>query len=315
LKELAARLHRAIAIEKPDAILSFGCEPIAYLEPGLPAYVICDATFKQISNVYPHFQNLCERSKATGEAAQVRAFTRVAGIMPSSNWAKQSASTDYGVPESKLRVIPFGANLTSPPSAEEVCHAIEARVLSSEQTFLFVGVEWERKGGDAAVALVQLLIERGVDAKLHIVGCMPPPAVMAKAFVVHHGFLSKANEAQAATLRNLLLSATFFLMPSKADCSPIVFCESSAFGVPSISRAVGGIPEVVTSGSTGFLLADDLSEEQLLGMLLETASDPECYRRMALAARADFENRLNWDAYATQLCDFIHSASAVSDPR
>jgi glycosyltransferase involved in cell wall biosynthesis len=308
LKDFAQRLHKLINSERPDAIVSMACEPIAYLQSGLPTYLIHDSTFRQVSAIYPQFQNLCKRSRRTGESAQIRGFARATATLASSQWAKESACRDYGLPSSKVEVVPFGANLLNPPRAEDIASAIERRSRSNEVTFLFVGVDWERKGGDTATSLVESLVNRGLNVKLHIVGCSPPASTSLKPFVVYHGFLAKDDEKQAAELRTLFEAANFFIMPSKADCSPIVFCEASAFGVPSISRAVGGIPEVIKSEVTGFLLSDGLLEETIVDRIFTMCNRPEQYQEMALRARSDFEARLNWDAYARRLEEIVRAA-------
>jgi glycosyltransferase involved in cell wall biosynthesis len=309
LKEFANRLQAAIDCEKPDAILSFSCEPIAYLKPGVPAFLIHDATFRLLSESYPHFQDLSKRSRKTGELAQVRGFERATAALASSEWARESACRDYNVPSSKVIVIPMGANLVDPPSKEEVAACIEERLSSRPIHFLFVGVEWGRKGGDSATAIVESLVRRGIDAKLHIVGCQPPPAVMAKPFVVAYGFLSKNNLSHAAKLRKLFQMARFFIVPSTAECFGCVFCEAEAFGIPCISRHTGGVSEVVKDGETGLLLSREISEEALAEEVFSLIENPPKYREMALRARADYEDRLNWDAYARRLHEIVVAES------
>jgi glycosyltransferase involved in cell wall biosynthesis len=306
LKEFARRLDSMIAREKPNAILSISCEPIAYLRPGLPAYLIHDATFRLLSESYSYFQHLSKRSKKTGDDVQKRGFARATTAFPSSEWARQSACEDYGVLPSRVKVLPMGANLIDPPSMGEVAEAIETRLRSKEVQFLFAGVEWLRKGGDSAVSIVQGLVERGVSAKLHIVGCTPPAAVLEKPFVRAHGFLSKNDSAQAAKLRNLFKTANFFILPSIAECFGCVFCEANAFGVPCISRATGGIPEIIKPGQTGFLISVETSEEQICDLVFNLNSNPQNYREMAQRARSEYEDRLNWDTYTRRLEEIIN---------
>jgi glycosyltransferase involved in cell wall biosynthesis len=313
LKEFARRLRDRIKREKPDAVLSMNCEPIAYLKTELPIFLIHDATFRLLLEGYPHFKALCKRSQHTGETAQILGFARATAILAASEWARQSASRDYGVPAAKMNVIPLGANLLDPPGAEEILAAIGERPRSKEVNFLFVGVEWERKGGDSAVAIVEELVRRGVAARLHLVGCVPRAGVTEKPFVTVHGFLSKNNPAQAIKLRELFITASYFIMPSVADCSPCVLAEASAFGVPSVSRKVGGIPEIVKSEKTGLLISDALPESRVVDLLVELFESPPRYREMAQAARADFEARLNWDAYTARLEEIIRSAPPLPE--
>ncbi len=60
--------------------------------------------------------------------------------------------------------------------------------------------------------------------------------------------------------------------------------ESFAFGVPVIASAVGGIPEIVTTGKTG-LLVPARDAKALAGAMLTYASNPRLRRRHGEAAR------------------------------
>jgi glycosyltransferase involved in cell wall biosynthesis len=70
--------------------------------------------------------------------------------------------------------------------------------------------------------------------------------------------------------RALLESAAVFAMPSYDAALPISLLEAMAAGVPVVASAVGGIPEVVVDGVSGFLVApgDSASLARLLRRLL-----------------------------------------------
>jgi glycosyltransferase involved in cell wall biosynthesis len=84
--------------------------------------------------------------------------------------------------------------------------------------------------------------------------------------------------------RALLESAAVFAMPSYDAALPISLLEAMAAGVPVVASAVGGIPEVVVDGVSGFLVAPGdrtALERQLRRLLLE----PALGARIAAAAR------------------------------
>ena len=70
--------------------------------------------------------------------------------------------------------------------------------------------------------------------------------------------------------RALLESAAVFALPSYDEAMPISLIEAMSAGVPVIATPVGGIPEAVVDGVSGYLVApgDTATLERLLRMLL-----------------------------------------------
>jgi glycosyltransferase involved in cell wall biosynthesis len=69
-------------------------------------------------------------------------------------------------------------------------------------------------------------------------------------------------------------AADLFIFPTRADNLPLVLQESMACGTPLVSFKVGGIPELVRPGQTGYLAEPDSVEDFCNGItqLLEDAS-------------------------------------------
>ena len=306
----ARKVESAIKKEKPDAVLAIHFHPVSELRTDVPVYLSHDATFRQLINTYSDYTNLTSHTLAAGERFQSQALERVNVALYSSEWAARSARDHYGAPESKVRVIPYGANLDEPPTREEAERLLEKKLKDPTIHFLFVGVDWKRKGGAVAVEMVRQLTARGIHAILDIVGCAPPDDVKSLPFIVCHGFLSKKKPEEAEKLRSLLAHSRFFLMPSEMDCSPCAFCEANAYGIPVISRNVGGIAEIVRRDISGFLLRKGEVEEGVVESVLKLCSDTDSYRKMARQARHEFETRLNWDAHAVQVEKVIRGHSS-----
>ncbi len=92
----------------------------------------------------------------------------------------------------------------------------------------------------------------------------------------------------------LLRGCAAFLLPSESESFGLAALEALASGVPVIGSAVGGVPEVVRDGETGFLLpADDLSG--MADRARSLCDDGALRRRMGAAARADTEARFRID--------------------
>ncbi|HEY6398997.1 MAG TPA: glycosyltransferase family 4 protein, partial [Solirubrobacteraceae bacterium] len=81
------------------------------------------------------------------------------------------------------------------------------------------------------------------------------------------------------------------LQPSRADAFPTSIIEAMAASVPVIATAVGGIPEMISDGRTGVLLAPPPQVDALATALAELLADPERRRRLAQAARQVYLDR------------------------
>lgn len=85
-------------------------------------------------------------------------------------------------------------------------------------------------------------------------------------------------------IRSRLQQADIFAIGSKREASPNVVIEAMASGKPVVATAVGGIPELVQDGETGFLVehGDSAGFGNALAKLL---ADPDLRRTMSEKAR------------------------------
>ncbi len=92
----------------------------------------------------------------------------------------------------------------------------------------------------------------------------------------------------------LLRAADVLLLPSETESFGLVALEAMASGVPVVASDVGGLPEVVVHGSTGFL-APVGDVDAMAAYCIELLQDQTTTRRFARAARkkaAEFDYRL-----------------------
>ena len=90
--------------------------------------------------------------------------------------------------------------------------------------------------------------------------------------------------------RALLEHAAVFALPSYEAALPVSLAEAMSAGVPVVAAPVGGIPEVVADGASGFLVApgDKVGLERALRRVLV---DKNLAARMAAAARETARHR------------------------
>lgn len=303
-----------------DAVVSPGTLPVAFLESAAPLAIWTDATFHLLRTTYPDYAGYSRASVTEGDRVERAALNRASLICYASEWAADDAVSYYGIARRKIRVIPFGANCDAPFASEIEAASAIARRDWSVTRLVFIGVDWQRKGGDMAVAVVRRLNETGTKSVLSVVGCRPPLEVEGLPFVECVGFLSKKNALDRDRLNAILLQSHVLLLPTLAECFGLVFAEASAYALPSVSRAVGGVPSAVRHGQTGLLLSVDAGADAYCEALQPLLRDRGHYAAMCAEAFRDYSTRLNWQVagarFMTELRDTLaNQAATASDAR
>ena len=242
---------RKIARLNPDLVFGVAASHmIAGLKTAAPLVHFSDATFQAVVGYYGEFSGLSPRTVRQGNRMEHAALHRADAVLLASDWAAASAITDYGLAPDRITVAPLGANIEAWPTFDP------DRRPDGVCRLLFVGIDWERKGGDVAYAVLRGLLDRGVEAELHVAGCDPPIPEDAPG-VRRHGFLRKSDPVEFERLQQLYQSATFFLLPTRAEAYGLVFAEASAFGLPILATRTGGVPSVVEAEVSGLLFDVD----------------------------------------------------------
>ena len=300
LRRVSEQVDEKIRAQKPDVIFAPSTVPITYLDTNKPIVVSPDAVFGSMLGYYFHSPAPYYRDE--GYRQEEAALRNAAFAVFPSDWAAVGAMDQHGAAPDKVKVIPFGANITDPPSDEGVAEAILNRP-RHRCRILFMGRDWHRKGGDIVLDVVRRLRAGGLPVDLTIVGAVPPEPCDDSVEVIPN--LDKGNPAENHRFRELLMTSHFVFVPSRAEAYGLIFCEACAFGVPAITSAEGGITTIVKHGETGFCLPRGSSAEDFCAVVEDTFRNVERYREIAEAARRDYLQRLNWDAYGEALLRLI----------
>lgn len=212
---------------RPDVILSQGVLPIAYLETRTPIVNWTDAVWSSVADYSARYASLKPEFRRAAHEIEGLALQRCDLLALQSDYAAPPAVRDYGFPEERIRVVPFGANADSGWNREDALKAVDGK-LWSRCNLLFVGVEWERKGASFAIQVAQALASSGTSTRLWIVGCRPPRGAIMPTEVEIVGFLRRSDPDQAARLRELFESAHFFILPTRAESGGNAFVEASS---------------------------------------------------------------------------------------
>ncbi len=308
LRKAARRIVEHFDSSDCDAIFcpGTGVPVYGYLPATVPVFTYLDATKFSWIETYLGINSLTGRSRQQVDQLDQAGLTHNTTTIFSSDWARDEAIRVYDAEPAHLAVVPFGANLASPPRRADVAQWIQERV-NRPLRLLFLGKEWDRKGGEEALALTREIRARGLFATLEIVGCTPELGEDDRAISRIHGFVDPSTVKGRTLFQRLLQESHFLLFLSKAEAYGIALCEAAAFGLPAYASALGGIPTIVRHEKTGWLAHRPFSAQAAATTLVSAWREPGRYQEMAWAAREDFEARLNWTSAGAGLLACVES--------
>ena len=238
-------------------------------------------------------------------AEQKRALDQADGVLALSTYAADAISHDFGYPRGKITPVGAGPSWTLPPFEFSAERYAAARIL-------FVGRDWQRKGGDLLYKAFQNVKKEIPHATLVIVG--PPESPCSGPGIKFVGPIAKSSPAGLQRLQRLFLSASVFCMPSRCEPWGLVYVEAAQAGMPIIGFDDWAMPDIVVDGSTGRLTArrdaDGLAE-----VLVEALSDSARMVDMGRAARQRVLDVLDWPHVVDRLLSrLMPSALAGREP-
>jgi glycosyltransferase involved in cell wall biosynthesis len=153
----------------------------------------------------------------------------------------------------------------------------------------------EDKGlGWIAAAVEQGLLERSPNLKILLVGDGPYEAVLRARLDRWIGEKRVILAGKRSDVPQLLCGSDIFIFPTLHENLSNALLESMDAGLPVVATRVGGNPEVVVDGETGFLIPPS-DAEAIAGGLSRLAEDAALRRMMGDAGRARIESHFRLD--------------------
>ena len=262
----------------------------------LPLIHVTDATPAFLRDVYGY------DVPAAADRAEVAAATAAATVVYSSRRMARRALQDLGTVVRDARSLPFGVNLDTLPQQCPEKKSLETLEL------LFIGADWDRKGGDLAVAALDALNASGRAARLTVVGRVPD-RIRAHRDVCVEGFLDKNRPRDLARLTALYERAHVFVLPTKADCTPMVLAEAMAHGTPVLAHDVGGISELVGPGGAGRVLPQAARAGEWAEAIAAMTADATAFAMVSDAAFERAGTRLSWRNWADGIAEIARDVA------
>jgi glycosyltransferase involved in cell wall biosynthesis len=205
-----------------------------------------------------------------------------------SGFAAESIIDDYGVKAERVESVQSGCNIDLPE--------IMPRRDRPLRTILFLGIEWERKGGAVLLEAMKEVWREFPDAVLEVVGC--GSSADNRPGVFFRGRIPRGE------VPSYLLQADIMCLPSYFEPSAVALSESAGYGLPVVSTRVGGTPERVIHGQTGILVQPGDASE-LASALLELMRNPAKANLMGKAGRELVLKNQVWPAVAEKIINRI----------
>jgi glycosyltransferase involved in cell wall biosynthesis len=198
-------------------------------------------------------------------------------IFTMSEHVKRSLEEQYGLPPEKIVRINGGTNS---PILEQFDSDRYAR-----KNILFVGVEWERKGGPQLLEAFVKIRNRHPTATLTIVGSSPK---------IKGAGIEVMGCVQQKDVAKYLSKASCFCMISHREPFGIVYIEAMHAGLPVIASDLGATPDFIINGKTGFMVNPD-NIDDIAARIDELLSDPDKCRQMGQEAQKLARAEYTWE--------------------
>jgi glycosyltransferase involved in cell wall biosynthesis len=113
-------------------------------------------------------------------------------------------------------------------------------------------------------------------------------------------------------VRMMLTSADCYLLASKLDCCPTTVLEASLLEKPVLASRVGGVPEIILDGHTGWTIDNDEVQEWV-DKIEALIQDPKLCRVLGSQGREWVSEKFGWATIAPQVEELITNEAERKD--
>jgi len=211
--------------------------------------------------------------------------------------AQSSLIDDYALDPADISVVGGGVCFDPLPSPSGP---------TGDPTILFVGKDFERKGGEDLTAAFAIVRAQLPNAVLHVVGASR--RLRAPGVVIHGKLSDRRRVAQ------LYERARVLCLPARYEPFGLVLLEAMAHAVPCVGTTVQSIPDILDQGRAG-VVVPPREPRALADALITLLTDDALARSIGLAGRKRLEQHFTWDLVAERMAPALAEAGRAGHPQ
>ena len=256
---------------------------------GLPHFLYTDHT--HLANLRYPGASRAQLFSARWIELETSLYHRVSANLVMSAFIRDSLLEGYRCDPTRVAVVGAAPNLPPPD-------ALPDNANYSNRTILFVGVDWERKGGPLVVEAFRKVRETIPDARLIIAGSTP---------AIDIPNVEIAGRVSLPEISRLLLRSSVLALPSLREPQGVNAIESLMHRIPVVASRIGALPEMVHDRKAGIIVPPN-DVPALSAALIEILSDSALCRRYGEAGREDALARYSSPVVSQRMGDAIRAA-------
>ncbi len=215
------------------------------------------------------------------------------------DWLIHQLENSHGVPKDRIVSIPHG-------NFEIYKRFQTTQVEQDENVILFFGRIWAYKGLEYFVQAANIVSEIKPDAKFHIVGVGEDLDKYLQQIEHTEKFVIVNKRVSIDEAGQYFQKSSIVVLPYIEATQSGVIPVAYAYSKPVIATNVGGLPEVVINGKTGYLV-EPRSSEQIAEKIIFLLNNPDIKNEMGKAAYEFAAHELSWERIAKRHFDLYKS--------
>lgn len=247
-------------------------------QPGLTHFIYTDHT--HLANLWYPGYHPGDQYASSWITLERNTYHHASLVFSRSSHISRSLIEQYGLEPSKVETVYAGIS----PDWNQAYTLNPSKYAS--KTILFVGTDWEKKGGLDLIAAFKIVRDVHPDARLVIVGCNP---------TLHEPNVTVMGKIPQERVNSLFEQSAVFCLPSTLEPYGLVIIEALFHMLPVVATSVGAIPDMVINGETGMLVPVH-SPKELADALCCLIAHPETCRQYGENGYWKAQAKYNWVA-------------------